>query len=99
MQFVFEWDIQKAITNNIKHGVTFELASTVFKDPVALSVYDPDHSEHEDRWLTLGLASTGILLVVHHTFVEVDKETVALRIISSRKATKREQLQYAENQV
>ncbi|MHC4105209.1 MAG: BrnT family toxin [Planctomycetota bacterium] len=96
MQYNFEWDSQKAKLNKEKHGVTFEQAVTVFRDPRALSIYDSDHSSVEDRWITLGVTATGVFLVVNHTYVQVDKQTVNMRIISSRKATKREQSQYLE---
>ena len=52
MQFNFEWDPQKAQSNQIKHGVRFELAASVFRDPHAASIYDEKHSTDEDRWLT-----------------------------------------------
>jgi uncharacterized DUF497 family protein len=75
--------------------VSFEIAATIFRDPHAISIFDEEHSTtDEERWLTLGISSTGILLVVHHTFREEDSDTVIIRIISSRKATKKEQ--YAE---
>jgi uncharacterized DUF497 family protein len=96
MQFNFEWDPYKAAANATKHGVSFELASTVFKDPNAISVFDPEHSGKEDRWLTLGVSSTGMPLVVHHTFVQADADTAIIRLISSRKANNRERRQYAE---
>ena len=96
MQFNFEWDPQKAQANQVKHGVSFEIAATVFRDPHALSIYDEEHSKNEERWLTLGIYSIGSLLVVHHTFRGEDDETVIVRIISSRKATKQEELQYSE---
>lgn len=96
MEFNFEWDVKKARTNQKKHGVAFEHAATVFQDPRALSIYDQEHSDEEDRWITLGLAATGQMLVVHHTFEETDKDTVRLRIFSCRKATKRENQQYVE---
>lgn len=96
MEFYFDWDPRKAAENARKHRVSFEQASTVFKDSRAVSVYDTEHSEKEERWLTLGVSSTGVLLVVHHTFEELDADTAIIRLISSRKATQREQRQYAE---
>jgi uncharacterized DUF497 family protein len=84
----FEWDPGKARLNAGKHGVSFELAATVFRDPGAVSVFDGPHSRREDRWLTLGIASNGGLLVVHHTFEETDENRARVRIISSRRATK-----------
>ncbi|MEE8329576.1 MAG: BrnT family toxin [Thermodesulfovibrionia bacterium] len=80
----------------MKHKVSFELTGTVFKDPRAISKYDDEHSGDEDRWITLGLASNGFLLTLHHTFEQIDKDNVTIRIISSRKATKNEKKQYME---
>jgi len=92
----FEWDPGKAHINLKKHAVTFEESATVFKDPNALSLFDPDHNENEDRWITLGLSEKARLLVVIHTFLEKRDGTVIIRIISSRKATKQESLTYGE---
>ena len=96
MNYNFEWDPNKARINRRKHGVSFEQAATVFKDPRALSIYDQSHSKGEDRWMTLGLSAGGGLLVVHHTFEQRDDSTAQIRIISGRKATKREIRQYTE---
>ena len=96
MQYDFEWDPEKEKRNRKKHRVSFEQAATVFKDPRALSVYDTDHSASEDRWITLGLSATGGVIVVHHTFDASGGSVVRVRIIASRKATKRETEQYQE---
>ncbi len=96
MQYNFEWDFKKAKTNKRKHKVSFEDAVTVFKDPRAISIYDELHSKKIDRWITLGLSSKKGLLVVIHTYSQVDKNTAIVRIISSRKATKNEKKQYME---
>ncbi len=90
----FEWDPQKAQTNLKKHGILFEEAATVFKDPNALTVFDPDHSKDEDRWITMGISKTGRLLIVCHTFQELSNLAVSIRIFSSRKATKKERNLY-----
>lgn len=95
-RYDFEWDAQKAKQNLRKHGVSFERAATVFLDPNALTIYDPEHSAGEDRWITLGLDKQGVMLVVAHTFREVDEETASVRIITSRKATKAERKQYEQ---
>jgi len=92
----FEWDPLKARDNRDKHGVTFDEAATVFRDSKALSIFDPDHSETEDRWITKGISEKGRLLVVAHTFQEESEDAVAIRIISSRKATKKETETYGE---
>ena len=94
--YAFEWDPEKARTNIADHGVGFELAATVFRDPLQLSVYDEDHSESEERWVTLGQAENGKLLVVVHTFEETDATSAKVRIISARDATKRERQDYED---
>ena len=63
----FEWDPDKASRNLAKHGVSFTEAATVFGDPLAVTYFDPDHSDAEDRFLTFGDSSEGRLLVVSHT--------------------------------
>jgi uncharacterized DUF497 family protein len=68
----FEWDSIKAAKNQRKHGINFELAATVFNDPLMLSVPDIEHSETEERWLTLGQADNSRLLVVIHTYQEIN---------------------------
>ncbi|MEE8682890.1 MAG: BrnT family toxin [Coriobacteriaceae bacterium] len=87
---IFEWDQTKAEINAEKHGVTFEEATTVFSDAYALVIDDPDHSEQEDRFVILGLALTAEVLVVCHCW----RDGKRIRIISARKATKREDGQY-----
>ena len=56
MDYIFEWDPDKAQQNKKKHGISFEQAATVFTDPNAISLYDTGHSKDEDRWITLGLS-------------------------------------------
>ena len=68
----------------------------MFLDPRALSLYDEEHSEQEDRWITLGVSSTGRILVVSHTFKPIDEGRCRARIIMSRKATRREREQYGK---
>jgi len=92
----FEWDPDKARSNQIKHGVGFEEAATIFKDPRALSIFDDEHSTNEDRWVTMGISNTGKLLTVCHTFQKNDEDIVAIRIFSGRKATKIEIEQYRD---
>lgn len=96
MQYNFEWDPEKAKTNWRKHKVRFEHAASVFRDPLAISIFDNEHSDNEDRWMTLGISSTGNVLVVNHTFNEIDVSNVNIRIFSSRKATNREKQEYME---
>jgi uncharacterized protein len=90
----FDWDANKALANWHKHAVSFELAATVLRDPLALSRYDVEHSEAEERWITLGLAETGHLLVVVHTVEELSEQEARVRIISARFATAHERRQY-----
>jgi uncharacterized DUF497 family protein len=97
MQYNFEWDPAKARSNATKHGVRFEQAAEVFLDALQLTVFDDEHSESEERWITLGKAKNGLLLVVVHTFEE-HEDSATVRMISAREATKHEQRQYEENQ-
>ena len=85
----FEWDPDKAASNATKHGVSFEEAATVFGDPLSLTAYDPDHSQDEDRYLTMGSSIDNRLLLVSH----IDRED-RVRIISARLATRRERKAY-----
>jgi uncharacterized DUF497 family protein len=85
----FEWDPEKAAQNLAKHEVSFQDAATVFGDPLAVTYHDPDHSEDEDRFLTFGRTRDGRLVVVSHT--DRGDET---RIISARRATRRERKLY-----
>jgi uncharacterized protein len=94
VQYSFDWDPNKAKLNISKHNVSFEQAVTVFRDPKALTVFDSNHSDNEDRWITLGISANGNILVICHTFKETDKNNVLIRIISVRKSTKKEQSQY-----
>ena len=68
--YAFEWDPAKAAENVAKHGLAFELAASVFRDRLALTVYDTEHGEAEERWATVGHAEDGKLLVVIHSFEE-----------------------------
>ena len=79
----FEWDPEKATGNLEVHGVSFEDASTVFGDPLAATTLDPDHSAEEARFITMGLAAGGSLIVVVHT----DRDD-RVRIISARAASR-----------
>ncbi len=87
----YEWDPGKDRANRRKHGISFEEASTVFFDEGALIAADPDHSDDEDRFLIIGFSIQVRVLLV--CFCE-RRGTNAIRIISARKATKKEQLQY-----
>lgn len=88
----FEWDEKNAI-NKKKHNISFEEAKTVFYDEEALVIEDSEHSEYEERFIILGMSASLKLLVVCHCYRE--SETI-IRIISARRATKRESAQYFE---
>jgi uncharacterized DUF497 family protein len=85
------WDRRKAAANLKKHKVSFEEASTVLADPLAITGADPDHSIDEVRWITFGLSSRRRLLAVSHT-----EEDDMIRIISARAATRPERRLYEE---
>lgn len=86
-----EWDEDKARSNARKHGVTFEEAVTVFRDVLAMTIHDSDHSDDEDRYVIMGESDQRRLLVVSFT----DRED-AIRIISARVANRRERKKYEE---
>ena len=87
----FEWDAAKARVNADKHGISFEEASSVFGDPLALTFDDPTHSTVEHRYLTFGVSAAGRSLVVVHT-----SRGDTIRIISSRPMTPRERRAYEQ---
>ena len=91
MGYIFEWDSKKAESNARSHDLTFDEASTVFRDPLALSMPDPDHSLYEERYLVLGRSDRQRLIVV--AFVERSPRT---RLISARRATGPERKLYEE---
>lgn len=90
----FEWDATKAASNHRKHGISFDLAATVFRDPLMISIPDDEHSETEERWISMGQAENSKLLLVVHTYLEISANAANVRIISARSATKHEQRQY-----
>ena len=86
--------MQPRQVNIIKHSVTFAQAATVLLDPLALTVFDADHSETEDRWFTLGMSSDGQLLAVAHTYQPSESDRIRVRIISAREAKRPERERY-----
>jgi uncharacterized protein len=96
LRYTFGWDPVKANENLRNHGVSFEQVAELFLDPLAVSVFDQEHSETEERWVTIGHDSQGRILVLVHTFSETSPEECKVRIISARKATRREARQYEE---
>jgi uncharacterized DUF497 family protein len=99
MNYNFEWDTSKAHTNISKHKISFESATSVFRDEHAISISDEEHSQSEERWLTIGIDEVTRTLVVIHTYISVDENNCNIRIISARKATKKEQQIYMEGQI
>jgi uncharacterized DUF497 family protein len=87
----FEWDPKKAANNLRKRGISFKEAATVFGDPLSMTFEDPDHSIDERRFITIGESRQRELLIVAHT-----DRGVVVRIISARKATRRERQFYEE---
>ena len=87
----FEWDDAKAVANEAKHGVSFAEAMTVFGDPLSLTGYDPQHSDDEDRYVTMGQSVDGRLLVVSHT-----DRSEKIRVISAREASRGERKDYED---
>ena len=96
MNYNFEWDPNKAKSNLVKHKISFEVATSVFKDKNSISVFDEIHSENEERWATIGIDEKTRTLVVVHTYISQDNTDCNIRIISARKATKHEEKIYNE---
>jgi uncharacterized protein len=88
------WDPRKAEANIAKHGTTFAQAATVLLDPLAVTVFDAEHSQDEERWFTLGTSSDGKLLAVSHTYQQPERAAPEARLISAREATRHERQQY-----
>ena len=89
---IFEWDLKKAKTNLKNNGVSFEEASTAFKDPLSLTIDDPLHSSDEKRLILIGISYNNSMLIIVQTEIGDN-----IRIISARKATKKERNYYATN--
>ena len=91
MALEFEWDSRKAALNLKVHGVSFDEATTVFRDTLSITIADPDHSESEDRFVDIGMSHRGQLLVVSYT-----ERKDRIRIISARPPTRAERKSYEE---
>ena len=85
----FEWDPKKAKANLQKHGVAFDEAATIFRDRLGITIYDPDHSDQEDRYITVGMSGAGRFLMVAHT-----DRGHRTRIINARELTRKERKAY-----
>ncbi len=94
MTTTFEWDEDKSKLNVRKHGLSFEEGKTVFNDPFAITIGDPDHSDDESRYIDIGLSSKGKLLVVWYT-----DRNENIRLIGCRKATRSERKAYEERKI
>ncbi|MCF8039096.1 MAG: BrnT family toxin [Desulfohalobiaceae bacterium] len=93
MGLLFEWDPKKARLNLKRHGVSFDEASTAFRDPLSQTIEDPLHTENEEHFVLIGRSIQGRLLIIIHT-----DRVERIRIISARLATKNERLKYEENE-
>ncbi|HWR93034.1 MAG TPA: BrnT family toxin [Desulfobacterales bacterium] len=93
MGLLFEWDPKKARLNVKTHGISFDEASTAFRDLLSRTIVDPLHSEDEDRFVLIGRSIRGRLLVIVHT-----ERADRIRIISARLATNKERFRYEENE-
>lgn len=91
MIYTFVWDENKNRANQRKHGVSFEEAKTVFFDDLAIEYFDPDHSQEEERFIMIGTSIKSRIIVVCHCYRETEP---LIRIISARKATKKERKSY-----
>lgn len=92
--YEFEWDDAKAAGNLAKHGVDFMDAMSVLLDPLAMTRLDDEHADEEERWVSLGRAANGQLLLVVHTYNATGTNAALVRVISARPATRREREQY-----
>ncbi|MEZ4659663.1 MAG: BrnT family toxin [Caldilineaceae bacterium] len=92
MELLFEWDEDKADANLRKHKIGFDEARSIFADLNSVTIFDPQHSVDEERFIDIGMSSSGRLLVVVYT-----ERAERIRIISCRKATSAEEKQYERN--
>jgi uncharacterized DUF497 family protein len=95
MQLLFEWDERKALANQRKHGIGFDEARTIFNDPLLLTYRDEEHSDSEERAISIGMSAHSRLLLVVHTEQIARGDLARVRIISCRKATTTERKYYA----
>jgi uncharacterized DUF497 family protein len=96
VRYYFDWDPNKANANLKKHGISFEQASSIFIDPRLITIFDTEHSGYEDSWATIGIDRNGSVLLVVHTYWQLEAVCCRIRIISARKATRKESKQYRE---
>lgn len=96
-RLLFTWHGAKERANLRKHGVSFKLAGSIFRDSAIATSFDAEHSDGEERWFSVGQARNGVILAVSYTWREIDRENVLIRIISARKATRSEISGYEES--
>ena len=97
MELLLEWDANKASENLRKHKVSFEEAKTIFNDPLLVTFPDEEHSQHEERLISIGVSTKNKLLLVVHLEREETAGYLLIRLISCRRATRLEQKTYEEN--
>ena len=97
-QYQFDWDDAKGASNLQKHGVSLELASSIFNDPRILTIADLEHSDKEERWFSIGLATSGALLSVAYLWTEAEPGLIQIRMITARRAIAMKIRYYRENQ-
>lgn len=98
MRYYFDWNPPRKATANLnKYKIGFDQGTTIFLDKNAITIFDDDHSENEDRWITIGMDANGLLLMVIHTFHQLGNNECKVRIISVRRATKQEIKQYGKD--
>lgn len=95
---LFDWDEAKAAVNLRKHGVSFELASSIFGDPRILTLADTVHSESEERWFSIGLALNGVPMSVAYLWTDAGAGLVKIRLITAPRSTATEIRYYTEKQ-
>jgi len=95
MEYLFEWDENKAKTNIQKHGISFDIAVNVFEDPIAVTSLN-EIKDGEQRWQTIGMIKNNLLIIVIHTIFDNINNVEIIRIISARKATKNERRFYGK---
>ena len=97
MKLIFEWNANKARENLRKHQVSFEEARTIFNDPLMVTYPDDEHSQTEERLISIGISSVKRLLLAVHVERQETEEFLLIRLISCRKATNLERKAYEEN--
>ena len=98
MELIFEWDTKKAKANLKKHKVSFEEAKTIFNDPLLITFPDEEHSDAEERFISIGLSVTNKVLLAVHTERQETEDLLIIRIVSGRKATASERRVYEEGE-